>query len=187
MKQKAYFYEVVSGQVFRCMFEGIDHEGRAQWVIITPGEESLTLNEYREKYGIPETFFVMLCMEGEKASSRDLVKVLGCVLREAFDLKANLKGTIHQLRNFGVTWDEDPLELKVHIFCNSNTICRGKYSFSVEEVSEGQEYLFTVDNFDDLDTLNYWVDTLVNILESYAFVKVDSLGIIDETKGNSKK
>ena len=39
---KAFFYDTLCGMVYRCMFAGLDEYGHAQWVSITPGEESKT-------------------------------------------------------------------------------------------------------------------------------------------------
>ena len=43
--KKAFFYDTLCGMVYRCMFAGLDECGHAQWVSITPGEESKTLQD----------------------------------------------------------------------------------------------------------------------------------------------
>ena len=43
--KKAFFYDTLCGMVYRCMFAGLNESGHAQWINITPGEESKTLED----------------------------------------------------------------------------------------------------------------------------------------------
>ena len=45
---KAFLFDSLCGIVYRCMFAGLDAEGHAQWVVITPGEEPRTVKDFIE-------------------------------------------------------------------------------------------------------------------------------------------
>ena len=58
--KKAFFYDTLCGLVYRCMFAGIDEYGHAQWVNITPGEESKTLDDVVIDEDLEGTRFIQL-------------------------------------------------------------------------------------------------------------------------------
>ena len=56
---KAFFYDTLCGMVYRCMFAGLDEYGHAQWVSITPGEESKTLDDVVVDEDLGDTRFIL--------------------------------------------------------------------------------------------------------------------------------
>ena len=81
---KAFLYDSLCGNVFRCMFAGLDECGHAQWVKITPGEEPKTLSDYLVDEDLEGTRFFVLAMEGETAQPPQIARVLGYVAGMSF-------------------------------------------------------------------------------------------------------
>ena len=168
MKTKAFFYETFCGEVMRCMFAGVDNRGCAQWVIINPGMRSVTQQQFKDEYGLTELSFELLCMEGEKARSMEVAKMLGYVLSEPYDtIDICLRRSLRQLEQLGVTWDDTPLKLASSAITNDKSLSKrqGKYSLIIREVSSGAETLVNIDGFDHLEDVQSWKMEYVNTLK----------------------
>ena len=168
MKTKAFFYDTMCGEVMRCMFAGINNWGSAQWVIINPGMRSMTQQEFKDEDGLTELSFELLCMEGEKARSLEVAKMLGYVLHDPCDtIDISLRRSLRQMEQMGVTWDDTPLKLGYYVMTNDKSWMKrqGKYSLIIREVSCGNETLVNIDGFDELEELHAWKMEYVNALK----------------------
>ena len=188
---KAFFYDTFCGMVYRCVFAGLDDCGHAQWVSITPGEESKTLDDVATDEDLGNTRFILIALEDEPAQPEIIAKVLGKVMECPFDeLGADLTIAIRHMRRLGIKWDKEPLELEFRVFENKGLSRRkGKYSFWVEDKKDLFSVLADIDEFDDLHDLFSWIRIFLHSLEVTAKipVKTKDLRISDELRREVRK
>ena len=171
---KAYFFDSLCGSVYRCMFAGLDENGHAQWVNITPGEEARTLDDMVIDEDLGETRFKLLSLEGELAQPEIIAKVLGRVMECPIDeLSKDFVCSIRQMKQLGVMWDKEPLTLEIRVFENSIKSDRqGKYSFWVQDKKGIFTILADIDGFSELDVLFEWIRTYLMSLEKNAEIPI---------------
>ena len=187
----AFLYDSGCGVVFRCMLAGLDSYGHAQWVNITPTEVAETMDDYMEREGFEGTKFCLLTMEGEAAQSRMVAKILAKAMECPVDeLSADLLYAIRNMRQLGVTWNKDPLELEVRVIENPKEGKRsGKYSFWLEDVQLLNTTIGDVDGFDDLTELFGWIRTYFLVVAMTAEIPImkKSLRINEKLQKMMKK
>lgn len=130
---KAVFFESEGGWLHRCMFAGLDAEGRANWVTLDPCEKSQTVRELEDEYGLGELDLRLLCIEGEKADSLSIVKMLGLSIEDNIHAGERLKERMDTLKVLGVTWTHDPVKLEFEIKTNAE----GKYYYVINFENPG--------------------------------------------------
>ena len=188
---RAFFYDTVCGMVYRCMFAGLDEYGHAQWVSITPGEESKTLDDVVADEDLGDTRFLLISLEDETASPEIIARVLGKVMEFPIDeLGVDLTFAIRQMKQIGVKWDKEPLELEFRVFENKGlSRRRGKYSFWVENKKDICGILTDIDEFDDLHELFVWIRTYLFALELTAKIPIitKDLRISDKLRQEARK
>ena len=188
---KAFFYDTLCGMVYRCMFAGLDEYGHAQWVSITPGEESKTLDDVVVDEDLGDTRFILIELESETTPPEIIAKVLGKVMECPIDeLGADLAFAIRRMKQIGVRWDKEPLELEFRVFENKGLSRRkGRYSFWVEDKKDICSILTDIDEFDDLHELFLWIRTYLFALELTAEIPIitKDLRISDELRQKVKK
>lgn len=172
--KKAFFYDTLCGMVYRCMFAGIDELGHAQWVSITPGEESKTLNDVVVDEDLGDTRFILIGLEGETAPPEIIAKMLGKVMECPIDeLGTDLAFAIRHMKKMGVKWDKEPIELMFRVFENRDLSQRkGKYSFWLENKKDICSILTDIDGFDDLNELFLWIRTFLLTMEMTAEIPI---------------
>ena len=189
--KKAFFYDTLCGMVYRCMFAGIDELGHAQWVSITPGEESKTLNDVVVDEDLGDTRFVLIGLEGETAPPEIIAKMLGKVMECPIDeLGTDLAFAIRHMKKMGVKWDKEPMELMFRVFENRDLSQRkGKYSFWLENKKDICSILTDIDGFDDLNELFLWIRTFLLTMEMTAEIPIitKDLRISDGLRLRAKK
>ena len=188
---KAFFYDTLCGLVYRCMFAGLDEYGHAQWVSITPGEESKTIKDVVYDDDLGDTRFILIGLEDETVRPEIIAKVLGKVMECPIDeLGADLAFAIRRMKQIGVKWDKEPLELEFRVFENKGLSRRkGRYSFWVEDKKDICSILTDIDEFDDLHELFLWIRTYLFALELTAEIPIitKDLRISDELRQKVKK
>ena len=188
---KAFFYDTLCGLVYRCMFAGLDEYGHAQWVSITPGEESKTLKDVVYDDDLGDTRFVLIGLEDETVRPEIIAKVLGKVMEcPVEDLKSALGFAIRRMMSYGLKWDKEPLKLEFRVFENKVYSRRhGKYSFWVEDKKDVFNTLANIDGFDDLHELFESIRSYLLILELGAKISVidKNLLISDELRHEARK
>ena len=188
---KAFFYDTLCGMVYRCMFAGIDELGHAQWVSITPGEESKTLNDVVVDEDLGDTRFILIGLEGETAPPEIIAKMLGKVMECPIDeLGTDLAFAIRHMKKMGVKWDKEPMELMFRVFENKDLGQRkGKYSFWLENKKDICSILTDIDGFDDLNELFLWIRTFLLTMEMTAEIPIitKDLRISDGLRLRAKK
>ena len=164
---KAYLYDSLCGIVFRCMFAGIDNNGHAQWVNITPGEEPKTLDDYVADENLDDSRFFVLAMEGETVHSTQIAKVLGKVAECPINgLSADLTYAVKNMQDLGIKWNLKPLNVTVRVFENEGKGKRiGKYSYWIEDNNCCADILSDVDGFNTLEQLFKSVRTYFIVME----------------------
>ena len=189
--KKAFFYDTLCGMVYRCMFAGIDELGHAQWVSITPGEESKTLNDVVVDEDLGDTRFILIGLEGETAPPEIIAKMLGKVMECPIDeLGTDLAFAIRNMKRMGVKWDKEPMELMFRVFENKDLGQRkGKYSFWLENKKDICSILTDIDGFDDLNELFLWIRTFLLTMELTAEIPIitKDLRISDGLRLRAKK
>jgi hypothetical protein len=189
--KKAFFYDTLCGMVYRCMFAGIDELGHAQWVSITPGEESKTLNDVVVDEDLGDTRFILIGLEGETAPPEIIAKMLGKVMECPIDeLGTDLAFAIRHMKKMGVKWDKEPMELMFRVFENRDLSQRkGKYSFWLENKKDICSILTDIDGFDDLNELFLWIRTFLLTMELTAEIPIitKDLRISDGLRLRAKK
>ena len=169
----AIFYDNYCGDLIRCKFAGLDHFGRAQWVIITPGYEPMTLSDYVEQEFNGDRKYHFLGMEGETVASRDIAKVLGRAIKNPFDsIETEMKNRLDLMKEMGVKWNSNALNLEIRVFKNEGTQRHGLYSFWVKGLEECDLWLTDVDGFDELEELFGWIQAYLYALEEQAGILV---------------
>ena len=189
--KKAFFYDTLCGMVYRCMFAGIDELGHAQWVSITPGEESKTLNDVVVDEDLGDIRFILIGLEGETAPPEIIAKMLGKVMECPIDeLGTDLAFAIRHMKKMGVKWDKEPMELMFRVFENKDLGQRkGKYSFWLENKKDICSILTDIDGFDDLNELFLWIRTFLLTMEMTAEIPIitKDLKISEELKQKVRK
>jgi hypothetical protein len=176
--EKAYFYETYGGLIHRCMFAGLDNEGHAKWVNITPDEisETITCDEVKDGDFFEEdkNRYILIAIEGEAAQPYVIAHVLGKVMECPIDfLDTELYKTVQALEALGVTWLKNPQDVSVWVFENGKSKRRhGKYSFFVEDKNRMLSILADIDGFDDLDELFSWIRTYFKTIEKVAKIPI---------------
>ena len=188
----AFFYDTLCGMVYRCMFAGVDECGHAQWVSITPGEESKTLQDVviDEDLG-SSTRFILICMEEELAQPEVIARVFGKVMECPLDeVGADLLSCIRRMKRFGIRWNKEPLELEFKVFENDGLGKRqGKYTFWVEDKKDVWSILADVDDFNNLNEVFVWIRNFLLVLEVSAEIPVitKDLSISEDLRRQTRK
>jgi hypothetical protein len=159
------------------MFAGLDSNGLAKWVNITPDESVVTItceNEEDLLYVEDRNRYILIAMEGESAQPYVIAHVLGKVMECPVDfLDTELVQTVQGLKRLGVTWLKEPLKLNIRVLENRNSKNRhGKYSFWVEDKNRILAILADVDGFNDLDELLSWIRTYFETIEKVAEIPI---------------
>ncbi len=172
--KKAFFYDTLCGLIYRCMFAGIDEYGHAQWVNITPGEESKTLEDMVIDEDLEGTRFILISVDDEPVRPEIIVKVLCKVMESSIDkVGEELKSAIRRMKRIGVNWLKEPLELEFGLFENNEFSKRkGKYLFFVDDKKEVLSFLATIDGFNNLNDLLHWIKELLQALEVTAEIPI---------------
>ena len=189
--KKAFFYDTLCGMVYRCMFAGLDECGHAQWVNITPGEESKTLQDVVIDEELQGYRFILICMDDEPAQPEIIFKVLGKAIGDFIeDVGLEIATSVRQMKRLGIKWEKSPLELDFCVFKNREGSTRnGKYSFWVEDKKEIWSTLVDIDGFNNLNDVFVFIRKFLLFLELTAEIPVliKDLKITDDLKKHVKK
>jgi hypothetical protein len=175
--EKVFFYESEGGELHKCMFAGLDHEGKPQWLMADQGCEVLTLSEYRDFYMNGEDV-LLLCMEGEKVESAMMALLLGAVLQSwRGDLPKLYKKCIAQLDRWGIRWRYDALKMEVRILGYRETGTElKKYRFYI--TCEERGFVSEKDGFKSMGDLMDCVRGFFSALEGDAGIPVVSKRLV---------
>lgn len=193
---KAFLYDFLCGKVFQCMFAGLDKDGHAQWVNITPGEGAMTMKDIEaENLSVDEeeqidNCFLFLSLEDETAKSQTIAKVLGRVLQFPFkNMCSELGQAVCRMRQLGVKWDSNPLELTVTVMDNKPDTEKYGYALLLTETHGPSEVITIVPGFNDLSTLFKYANFFFMALEGMAEIPIlkKTLLISDESKATAEK
>lgn len=176
---KAFFYETDGGDLLRCMFAGLDHDGHAQWVVINQGSETMTLQDYQDEYLIESGGIHLLCLEGEPLESVTLAILLGCVLQSyPINRKKSLSETLQKLRNMGVDWKHDMVRLNVHAHKYFDDVLNKEcYNYSI--IANGRKFLLDADAFSQPEEMMADVRCFFDALEQEADVVLKKVLVLD--------
>ena len=181
MAQKAFFYEVIGGQMHKCMFAGLDNEGQPQWLIVNQGSEVMTLSDYQGDV-IDGEEINLLCLEGEKVESTTMALLLGAVLQSyGPDIPGLLHETLEALKRWNVAWRRDPLKMEVHPLEYLDSV-REKKCFRFYISCTGLGFVTEADAFDTIDDMMGFLNHYFDALSFEAGIPVVSKGLIAAEK-----
>ena len=187
----AFFYDTLCGMVYRCMFAGVDECGHAQWVSITPGEESKTLQDVIIEEELQGYRFILICMDDEPAQPEIIFKVLGKAIEDFVEeVGLEIATSVRHMKRLGIKWEKSTLELDFCVFKNREGSKRnGKYSFWVEDKKDIWSTLVDIDGFNNLDDVFSFIRKFLLFLELTAEIPVliKDLKITDDLKKHVKK
>ena len=178
---KAIFFDKVGGYMQKCLFAGIDNNGKAQWLVVNQGEEVITLSQYMERNGLMDGDVKLLCIEGEKVSATTMAFLLGAVIEEPTLEMSELTARIVQLQKWGVKWQRDSLNMSVHVleYMNERT---GRRYFCFSIVEEEMGLITEAEDFETLDDLMSVVRCYFNTLEFDAGISINSKELVATDK-----
>ena len=189
--KKAFFYDTLCGMVYRCMFAGVDECGHAQWVSITPGEESKTLQDVVIDEELQGYRFILICMDDEPAQPEIIFKVLcKASVCSLANLGNELESSIRRMKQIGLSWTKEPLELEFNVFKNKeNSRRKGKYTFVVQDKKDAWNILAEFDAFDNLEELFHWIRDFFIVLDMTAEIPIltKDLTITDDLRKMVRK
>ena len=110
--EKGFFYNKKTGEAFRCARTGHGNTGLSQWLIITPGEPCITLEEYC-KLNDKDGNFILLTMDGELAPTLEMARWLCCYCEEDCTYAAR---DVNRMMDLGLDWISEPMSLTFHVF-----------------------------------------------------------------------
>lgn len=177
MAQKAFFYEVIGGQMHKCMFAGLDKDGQPQWLMVNQGAEVMVLSEF-QKYVIDGEEINMLCLEGEKVESTTMALLLGAVLQSyGPDIPGMLHATLEALKRWNVAWRRDPLKMEVHPLEYLDSV-KEKKCFRFYITCTGLGFVTEADAFDNIDDMMEFLHHYFDALTFEAGIPVISKGLV---------
>ena len=189
--KRAFFYDTLCGMVYRCMFAGVDECGHAQWVSITPGEESKTLQDVVIDEELQGYRFILICMDDEPAQPEIIFKVLcKASVCSLANLGNELESSIRRMKQIGLSWTKEPLELEFNVFKNKeNSRRKGKYTFVVQDKKDAWNILAEFDAFDNLEELFHWIRDFFIVLDMTAEIPIltKDLTITDDLRKMVRK
>ena len=187
----AFFYDTLCGMVYRCMFAGLDECGHAQWVSITPGEESKTLQDVIIEEELQGYRFILISMDEEPAQPEIIFKVLGKAIGDFVDeIGQEIASSVRHMKRLGIKWEKSPLELDFCVFKNREGRKRnGKYSFWVEDKKDIWSTLVDIDGFNNLDDVFSFIRKYLLFFEMTTEISVltKDLKITESLKKQVKK
>ena len=187
----AFFYDTLCGMIYRCMFAGVDECGHAQWVSITPGEESKTLQDVVIDEELQGYRFILICMDDEPAQPEIIFKVLcKATVCSIANLGNEMASSIRRMKQIGLSWTKEPLELEFNVFENKeNSRRKGKYTFVVQDKKDAWNILAEFDAFDNLEELFHWIRDFFIVLDLTAEIPIltKDLTITDDLRKHVRK
>ncbi len=135
MNEKALFYDCTTGLVVRCMLVGGGK--KKKWWVITPGEKSMSLEDYAHDFYSKEENFRLLAMCGEKTDIKTYVKMLGAAMDFAIaDAFTNCMVSSREFRRLGGVVD-DKTALTLSPIISSEWKNDGKWDLEIYDGDSG--------------------------------------------------
>ena len=170
--RKALFYETFGGFLHKCMFAGLDNKGNAQWMMVSQGDEVITIDQYIEMNAIEVYSIRLLCLEGEKIESKTMALLLGETINCNFCDVSAMDDRIEQLRRWGLSWYRDPLTMSVHVTEYQNEP-KGRLNYRFYITGKGIGFVTEADDFDSLEELMELVRQYFAALEFKAGITIE--------------
>ena len=144
---KAFFFESDGGCPHRCMLVDLRNNNRPQLVMLDQGGVLMTLQDYMEMNIMEDEDMRLLCLEGEALESTTMAQLLGAVLLGySADHAKVLSEAIKNLRNRGIGWKQDKLQMEVHVREYYEEV-NHQYEYRFYIVSDCYDFVLEMDNF----------------------------------------
>lgn len=176
---KAIFYEKEGGMLHNCFFAGLDKDGLGQWVIADQGEVPTTLRELTENSYLEYEDLLLLCLEGEKVTSRNMAQLLGSVLQGYYGAISMLEDCLKDLKRRNVIWDCDPLEITVYLL---EYHCEVRNQNMLKLKISGPGFVAEMDDIFTVDLAMDFVKGYFTALEMGAGINVSRKTLITDEK-----
>ena len=124
--KKIFMYDTEGLYVVACQFVGVNECGEPQLVVMTPGEQVTSLETFMEDAEVDE--MKLLCEEGEKLSSLQLVGALSPLIK--FNDQFLIMDLINDVSDLGIEWSKEPV--KVSFYISKSTDKDEEFPFSLQ-------------------------------------------------------
>ena len=180
---KAFLYDE-NGGVFRCMFAGLDRNGDAKWVNITPNEKTFTfVYNVSEMAGHKQPPLKLISLEEEPVKTKTIVGMVNNLMRKNKDLFP-LRKAFNRMCDIDLKWENEPIEVIVTVFINKKETMF-PYTLFIEAIRPGENIGKLTLPFADLTAMFDTIGDYMVIIEVLAKIKITNKTLcVDEELKN---
>jgi hypothetical protein len=169
--EKVYLFDDICGEVYKCMYAGLDKENSPIWINITPG--CAADNIKKEIYNPEKNTLIFLASEHEVVGSDVVAFVLARSL-ERSPIKSKITySTLRSMKSLGMQWNKEPLDIYFNVCCVEN-----RYNVFFEDDNSSIFHFVEVEGFEDIDDVYKGLRHFVLALAFYAGISVSAKLII---------
>ena len=182
--KEAFLYDGSDGEVYHCLFTGMDCAGHSQWLNLT--RDCYPVSLFNECVSMDD--LKVLSADGKPVPSKYVAEVLSLKLSAySKDLNEKMEYAINHMKEIGVDWTKDAIVLEFGIYGYED----GTYALLVYNPGTQYELFNNLNGFNSLDKVLKSIWTYLTILELTAkipvnlkFIRIDNKlkGKIDESK-----
>ena len=180
---KAFLYDE-NGGVFRCMFAGLDRNGDAKWVNITPNEKTFTfVYNVSEMAGHKQPPLKLISLEEEPVKTKTIVGMVNNLMRKNKDLFP-LRKAFNRMCDIDLKWEKEPIEVIVTV-CINKKDTMFPYTLFIEALRLGENIGKLTLPFADLTAMFDTIGDYMVIIEVLAKIKITNKTLcVDEELKN---
>ena len=166
---KAFLYDE-NGGVFRCMFAGLDRNGEAKWVNITPNEKTFTFVYNVSEMAHKQPPLKLISLEEEPVKTKTIVGMVNNLMRKNKDLFP-LRKAFNRMCDIDLKWEKEPIEVIVTVFINKKDTMF-PYTLFIEAIRSGENIGKLTLPFADLTAMFETIGDYMVIIEVLAKIKI---------------
>lgn len=115
MEKKIYLFDSFGGDLYSCLYEGLDEDGKPRLTNMTPGQPIENF-QYLLKINLEEmNSYQLLCEEGKQADSKLVVAMLGQICFYDYCPYERMTRRLEEMRKYGISYDRELQTVKVRI------------------------------------------------------------------------
>ena len=163
--KEVFLYDENDGNVFHCLFTGMDFSGHAQWLNLT--RDALPESLYNGYVGMED--LRVLSADDKPVLSKYIAKVLSLKMNSySKDINDRMVYAIKHMKEIGLDWTNDGVVLDFHICCSKN----GNYSLYVSNPGHRYDLFNRIEDFGSLERIFDNIQKYLFNLESTAKIPV---------------
>ena len=182
--KEVFLYDENDGNVFHCLFTGMDFSGHAQWLNLT--RDALPESLYNGYVGMED--LRVLSADDKPVLSKYIAKVLSLKINSySKNNNKDMVNAINHMKEIGLDWTKDAIVLDFQICCCKN----GNYTLYVVYPENRYNLFNRIEGFHSLENIFDNIRMYLSNLESSAnipvklkFIQLDNKlkGKIEESK-----